>query len=224
MRQIMRCWMSLLLLVAVQTLAAPAPIDQVLHRSEVKSNEGEFLPPDQAFRLFAQPQGEDRIALTWEIAEGYYLYRNRLKIATDSPVKLGELVLPVGQSKTDEYFGTQQVYHNELRAIVPVVRSGTTPQSVPLRVTYQGCADAGLCYPPITKDISIALGTGTGSELHRPLGITIVGGLIVSQALTLFTTPVVYVYLDRLRMALSRDEEASVAGTGTAAPSPAHGD
>jgi multidrug efflux pump len=60
--------------------------------------------------------------------------------------------------------------------------------------------------------------------LHRPLGITIVGGLIVSQALTLFTTPVVYVYLDRLRMALRGGEDTSVAkGSPTApTPSPAH--
>jgi multidrug efflux pump subunit AcrB len=48
--------------------------------------------------------------------------------------------------------------------------------------------------------LPLALGTGTGSELRRPLGITIVGGLIVSQSLTLFTTPVVYIYMDRLRL------------------------
>ena len=48
--------------------------------------------------------------------------------------------------------------------------------------------------------LPLALGTGTGSELRRPLGLTIVGGLIVSQALTLFTTPVVYIYLDRGRL------------------------
>jgi multidrug efflux pump len=73
--------------------------------------------------------------------------------------------------------------------------------------------------------LPLALGSGTGSELHRPLGITIVGGLIVSQALTLFTTPVVYVYLDRLRMALRGDEEdTSLAkgSAGTPRPSPAH--
>jgi multidrug efflux pump len=74
--------------------------------------------------------------------------------------------------------------------------------------------------------LPLALGTGTGSELHRPLGITIVGGLIVSQALTLFTTPVVYVYLDRLRMALRGGEDTTlVAGSsGPPKPSPAHGD
>jgi multidrug efflux pump subunit AcrB len=68
--------------------------------------------------------------------------------------------------------------------------------------------------------LPLALGTGTGSELHRPLGITIVGGLIVSQALTLFTTPVVYVYLDRVRLALRGGENLSLAGP--ARPSPAH--
>jgi len=72
--------------------------------------------------------------------------------------------------------------------------------------------------------LPLALGSGTGSELHRPLGITIVGGLIVSQALTLFTTPVVYVYLDRLRMALRGEEEPyrTEGSAGTPRPSPAH--
>ncbi len=72
--------------------------------------------------------------------------------------------------------------------------------------------------------LPLALGTGTGSELHRPLGITIVGGLIVSQALTLFTTPVVYVYLDRLRMFFLGGKDTSLAkGSPTApTPSPAH--
>ncbi len=73
--------------------------------------------------------------------------------------------------------------------------------------------------------LPLALGTGTGSELHRPLGITIVGGLFVSQLLTLFTTPVVYVYLDRLRLALRGGEDKALpdtSATGTPRPSPAH--
>jgi multidrug efflux pump len=64
--------------------------------------------------------------------------------------------------------------------------------------------------------LPLALGSGTGSELHRPLGITIVGGLIVSQMLTLFTTPVVYVYLDRLRLALRGGEDEPLPDTGPA--------
>src|ERR1700688_4903952 len=73
--------------------------------------------------------------------------------------------------------------------------------------------------------LPLALGRGTGSELHRPLGITIVGGLIVSQMLTLFTTPVVYVYMDRLRLALRGGEDKALPDTsspGTPRPSPAH--
>jgi multidrug efflux pump len=73
--------------------------------------------------------------------------------------------------------------------------------------------------------LPLALGRGTGSELHRPLGITIVGGLIVSQMLTLFTTPVVYVYLDRLRLFLRGGEAQSLPATsspGAPRPSPAH--
>jgi len=73
--------------------------------------------------------------------------------------------------------------------------------------------------------LPLALGNGTGSELHRPLGITIVGGLIVSQMLTLFTTPVVYVYLDRLRLALRGREDERLPETsspGAPRPSPAH--
>ena len=72
--------------------------------------------------------------------------------------------------------------------------------------------------------LPLALGTGTGSELHRPLGITIVGGLIVSQALTLFTTPVVYVYLDRFRLWVRGGEAKPLVqdSPGAPTPSPAH--
>ena len=58
--------------------------------------------------------------------------------------------------------------------------------------------------------LPLAIGTGTGSELRRPLGISIVGGLIVSQMLTLFTTPVVYLYMDRLRVFLGGRKVAPV--------------
>ncbi|MGE5052893.1 MAG: multidrug efflux RND transporter permease subunit [Acidobacteriota bacterium] len=98
----------------------------------------------------------------------------------------------------------------------------------PVEAIYEACI---LRFRPIMMTtmaallggLPLALGTGTGSELQRPLGITIVGGLIVSQMLTLFTTPVVYVYLDRLRLFLrgGADEalpETSAPGT----PHPAH--
>jgi multidrug efflux pump subunit AcrB len=69
--------------------------------------------------------------------------------------------------------------------------------------------------------LPLAIGTGVGSELRQPLGITIVGGLILSQALTLFTTPVVYLYMDRLRWALSRKRRPV---TGEISPAGSHAD
>jgi multidrug efflux pump len=100
----------------------------------------------------------------------------------------------------------------------------------PVEAIYEACI---LRFRPIMMTtmaallggLPLALGTGTGSELHRPLGITIVGGLAVSQLLTLFTTPVVYVYMDRLRLALRGGEEKSLpesSSPGTPRPSPAH--
>jgi multidrug efflux pump subunit AcrB len=79
----------------------------------------------------------------------------------------------------------------------------------PAQAIYQACL---LRFRPILMTtmaaifgaLPLAMGTGTGSELRRPLGITIIGGLIVSQLLTLFTTPVVYLYLDRLRLRFAR--------------------
>jgi len=100
----------------------------------------------------------------------------------------------------------------------------------PVEAIYEACI---LRFRPIMMTtmaallggLPLALGTGTGSELHRPLGITIVGGLAVSQMLTLFTTPVVYVYMDRMRLALRGGEDKGLPDTASPAtqrPSPAH--
>ena len=125
---------------------------------------GDFLPPDDAFRFDAAAEGPDRVRLTWQIADGYYLYRSRIKVDTSSAqAQLGQLELPAGIEKTDEYFGKQQIYHGELAGELPVARASDTALDVPLEVTYQGCAEAGLCYQPIQKSIHVHLPAGSGS-------------------------------------------------------------
>jgi multidrug efflux pump len=121
------------------------------------------------------------------------------------------------------------VKKNAIMMIDVALEVERTQGKKPVDAIYEACL---LRFRPIMMTtmaallggLPLALGTGTGSELHRPLGITIVGGLIVSQALTLFTTPVVYVYLDRLRMALRGGEAAPLAkgSAGAPSPSPAH--
>jgi multidrug efflux pump len=122
------------------------------------------------------------------------------------------------------------VKKNAIMMIDVALEVERTQGKKPVEAIYDACI---LRFRPIMMTtmaallggLPLALGRGTGSELHRPLGITIVGGLIVSQALTLFTTPVVYVYMDRLRLALRGGEDTAVRATsspGTPRPSPAH--
>jgi thiol:disulfide interchange protein DsbD len=160
-------------------------IDAILGAKKQTADD-EFLPPDQAFQVAAVADGADRVRVEWVIHEGYYLYKSRIKFATtDSQVQLGTAVLPTGKKKHDEYFGDQEVYHDEVVATVPVMRSGVGAVELPLDVTYQGCADAGLCYPPITKNLKVSLdggGSGTpgaasgaAAAAKEPLGSTASG-------------------------------------------------
>jgi len=147
--------------------APPAPkgsgVDALLGSSRTSGDD--FLPPDQAFRFDALAEGSDRVRLNWEIAEGYYLYRARIKVRTPSTsAQLGTPQFPAGQVKTDEYFGKQEVYHHELRVSVPVARSSAGQLDLPLEVTYQGCADAGLCYPPQTKTLVVRLAGSAATD------------------------------------------------------------
>jgi thioredoxin:protein disulfide reductase len=140
-------------------------IDAVL---SVKSPGDEFLSPDQAFRLDALADGSDRVRLNWEIADGYYLYRARTRVSTDSTsAQLGAAQFPAGDIKNDEYFGKQEVYHHGLTVTVPVARAAGGALDLPLKVTYQGCAEAGLCYPPITRMVTVML-SGSASPAARP--------------------------------------------------------
>jgi len=137
--------------------------------STVSSGSDEFLPPDQAFRFNAFPDGPDRVKLIWQIADGYYLYRSRIKATTTGDqAQLGGLDMPQGETKTDEYFGKQEIYHHELVVGVPVAHASAAELPVPLKVTYQGCAHAGLCYPPITKEITVNLPAGRAGATAAP--------------------------------------------------------
>jgi thioredoxin:protein disulfide reductase len=143
---------------------APTGIAAALRAAQQKSGEPDFLPPDQAFRFSALADGPDSIRLIWGITDGYYLYRARIKASSDtSQATLGELTLPAGETKMDEYFGKQEVYHHDIVGSISVARSSSGDLAVPLKVTYQGCASAGLCYPPITKTVNVVLPSPGGA-------------------------------------------------------------
>ncbi len=123
-----------------------------------KTSNDDFLPPDEAFRFGAGMERPDSVALTWIIADGYYLYKHRIAVTTDTPnVQLGQLQLPQGDPKHDEFFGDTEVYHEVLEASLPVARPAGSGGTLTLNVTYQGCAEGGLCYNPISKVVSVEL-------------------------------------------------------------------
>jgi thiol:disulfide interchange protein DsbD len=144
----------------------------------------DFLPADQAFVFDAVADGPDRVRLHWRIADGYYLYRQRLTATTTSEeARLGVVSLPQGKTKTDEFFGEQEVYYGELVGLLPVSRAGGRELELLLKVTYQGCAEAGLCYPPETKAITVSLpaGVGTSASAGAPPADASGGGFVSEQ-------------------------------------------
>jgi thioredoxin:protein disulfide reductase len=139
--------------------SAGGGLSSLLGKKSPAAGAGEFLPPDAAFRFGAGLPQPDSIPLTWVIADGYYLYKAKISIESATPnVQIGKPVLPKGKSKHDEYFGDTEVYYEVLEATLPVARAASSAtQSVHLKVTYQGCAEGGLCYNPITKEAVVEL-------------------------------------------------------------------
>jgi len=113
--------------------------------------DGGFLPVDEAFQPSAQSAAQT-VTIRVAIASGYYVYQSRLRIAAaDADTQFGPPVWPAGEIHHDDYFGDQVVYRDVLT--FPVPYQGHPPNR--LKLTYQGCADAGLCYPPQTRVLEI---------------------------------------------------------------------
>ncbi|TWD46631.1 protein-disulfide reductase DsbD [Pseudomonas sp. SJZ131] len=163
----MRRLLCLLLLV----LALPASAAGLLDTRPSSTlgsinNSADFLPVREAFQLSLVESTAQTIKLRFVAADGYYLYRHRFQFRADpADVALGAAQLPNGEKKHDEYFGDVEVYH----AILDVELPRSDPRAFTLVVTYQGCADKGLCYPPETERLRI---DGAGAAAADPSAAT----------------------------------------------------
>lgn len=137
------CGSVLALLIAVTVLA--------------QIDEDELLPVEEAFALSAAAAGPTEIRLRWNVAEGYYLYRERISLRSlDPAVTLSEPVLPPGELIDDAFFGRVQIWRGQADVLVGV--EGAAPGSrVRIAVRSQGCADLGVCYPPHEQIVELAL-------------------------------------------------------------------
>jgi thiol:disulfide interchange protein DsbD len=150
--------------------AAPAPVRPAaagalqaladLGRSVGLAGAGDddFLEPDQAFRHYVEVAPDGTVLARWEVADGYYLYRDkfRFEVASGTGVTLGAATLPPGKMKEDPAFGRVEVYYQGVEARVPIT-AGAPGAPFEVEVRYQGCAEAGLCYPPMTKRAALVL-------------------------------------------------------------------
>ena len=144
-------WFGTLLLALIMLAPALSQASGLLGGSQ----EEEFLPAEEAFQLNVEANSANQVNLYWNIADGYYLYRDRITVSTDdSNIVLGEPALPKGKEKYDEFFGDVEIYEYNAAVNVPVT---TSANSATITVSYQGCAHAGLCYPPIKTAFTVDL-------------------------------------------------------------------
>ena len=145
-----RCWA----LLAAWCLIAPC---YATHTGNLPDTE--LLEPDQAFALSTRVIDAHTLEAHWDIADGYYMYKNRFKFQTlDDALSLGAPVFPAGKKKQDPFFGTLETYSNQVTVRLPITRRQQGQQQASLRITAQGCNEpVGVCYPPIIKQPSFAL-------------------------------------------------------------------
>ena len=149
-----RLFLLLCLLFAVPAMGAGLLDNRPSATLGAINNSSDFLPVREAFKLNLISSTPESIKLRFVPTEGYYLYRHRFAFKTEpADIALGTAQLPPGEAKHDEYFGDVEVYHGILDVDIP--RPANDPRPFTLVVTYQGCADKGLCYPPETERLSI---------------------------------------------------------------------
>jgi len=194
----LKAWLSFFVLTCSMMLQSP--IGQAQNSlAAALQQQSEFLPVREAYRLDGALTADGQLRLYWQIAKGYYLYQHMFTVRqadASAPANLS-ISFPPALDKTDEFFGDVSVYYDEadLTATLPDDATRLT-----LAITYQGCADAGLCYPPETEhllvDVVTSAVTPTTFEREPPgaasaptspnmtlllaLGLAFLGGLILN--------------------------------------------
>ena len=155
MKRLFPAWPWLALLLAL--LAKPAAGG--LFDRLGSSSQDRILEADQAFQLTVSAPDPLTLEARWLIAPGYYLYRDkfRLSLLDAQGMTITGMEIPLGESKDDPYFGLQQIFHGEAVVVARLQREPAGAQTVQLKADYQGCAEVGVCYPPLSQSVRVAL-------------------------------------------------------------------
>jgi len=149
--------------------------------ADLFADEPQFLKVDEAFQFDFLQQG-NQVILSWKIADGYYLYKKQFKTVVKQ-AELGVPVFPVAEQVEDEFFGLSEVFRGQLDVTYPILYS---VQDGIVKIRYQGCADAGLCYPPTTKEVylnqsGIAPAAHSNQEINNPTAASNINAPISEQ-------------------------------------------
>jgi len=138
--------------------------------SPLGAAEQDLLDPDQAFRFSARVLGPDAVEVRYQVAPGYYLYRDKFKFAIQPlTIDAGSPELPPGIVKKDEFFGEVQTYRGEVRIRIPL--RSVNAASATLTATSQGCADVGVCYVPHDQTAKLVLAGASGAATAARSGV-----------------------------------------------------
>jgi thiol:disulfide interchange protein DsbD len=150
--------------------------------SALALTEDDLLEPDKAFRISVRAIEPDMVEIRYRIANGYYLYRDKFKFATDTVgVKLGSPQFPKGLVHDDKFFGKMETYRNDLSIRLPV-EAGTGIERFSLKALSQGCADVGVCYVPHEQKAEVSLAAMSLPGGAQPPGV--LSRLSSSESLT----------------------------------------
>lgn len=147
--------------VALMKVSAPEPAGKLKLDSSFGAS-SDFLPPDEAFKPYVEAIDGNTVEVSFQIAPGYYLYKDKILANSQSDsIRLGRLELPAGIIHSDEYFGDSEVFYNEVFGKVSLARATPEAMDLDIEIGFQGCADGGICYPPITRILNVSLPPAT---------------------------------------------------------------
>ena len=129
----------------------------LLQAAPLQAQDEELLPPEQAFSLSAWVDG-DQLVAEYRIAPGYYLYREHFDFSiesSDAPASFGTAQMPPGKHKTDEFFGDIETYRERVTIRLPISFAAAAASQLRVKATSQGCADIGVCYPPLKQALAV---------------------------------------------------------------------
>ncbi len=148
-------WLTTVALPAT-TAGAGGSLSRLMGQDAPAGTDGPMAPAD-AFQPAVELLDPFRIAVTWNIADGYYLYRDSLTVGGDGSAQPGPPAIPAGTPKWDEHFGDVEVFYDSVRMEVPLARATPDAGVVNLSLGFQGCKEDSICYPPGATDIRLEL-------------------------------------------------------------------